>query len=231
MENTIQFIVNIAVALFAVCTYISLLCSVYPYFTMRLVWRGELGIRGRRRVVFPNGRGVVYEPSLDAKKYIDRYAVYEQNGGKYLVCKINTHIEYLRYDAVSFDRKGKILDIVSVSENIRENGETNSVRLPERTAYACVLPRMADGVAVKGRRVLAYSYVGMGVFAAVNILTTAVMSVVLCDSLSFVFSYMMKWFTAPETSSVLGLGIGLGVLSTALSLAFYYLHNIRVINK
>lgn len=163
MEEVVLLIGNSLLVPVIFAVYLYLVISVYPMFTLRLEWRAPTkeklswqklfpkrntmsppGDRGARRLVFPGGRAVVYEPAPKYRRYLRQYALVKKDGYTYIRCRIHEKIAHIRYDVVTFDAKGRFLDVLHVSERVTETGCTAAVRLPRKTAYACVTLRQAD---------------------------------------------------------------------------------------
>ncbi len=219
--------------LMALYIYFRLVCSVYPYLTVRMLWKGgkHAEIRGIRRVVFPEGRAVVYLPTLEVRKYIYKYAIFVQNGNKFLRCRINPKIDYMRYDVISLDVNGKLLDVVSVREHIKTQGDTLPVSLPSRTAYAYVVPRKVDGMYASTERVIRYSVKGMWLFVGLCAVTTVIMSAILYNLISSLILMAFPWFVPVGLQQLFSKAVLYSGLSAALVLLAYYIHSVRVINK
>ncbi len=232
MEEIIVCIGKSMIAIAAVYMYIYLTCSVYPWLTMRLVWKSErYQVRGLRRVKYDGGRGVVYQGALHVRKYIYKYAIYTEGEDKCLRCQINPRIQYMRYDVISFDSRGRLLDVVCVSEKIKNAGGTEIVMLPTRTSFAYVVPRVVDGMYESRERVLRYSRAGSLVFLGLCVLTTLVMTYFVYDGLSTVFGYMYRWFEPVEPTFLFGRAVLYALICGSLALLSYHRHSVKVINR
>ena len=219
----------------AMAVFLYLTAFLYPRLILRPVWLGRrdpfvTGDRGVRRVTFPGGRATVYEPIPKARRYLRRYALIKQDGCTYLRCRIHENIAYIRYDAAAFDSRGRLLDVLSVSERVTEAGYTRAVRLPRDTAYACVTLRRADGVYEDTAMLVGYSYTAMGIFAGLCVLTAALTGWLVQGSLADAFD-LLGW-----TAGVSGTGLSvivaavLGVLYAAAALQLHYLRARKVMN-
>lgn len=213
----------------AMAVFLYLTAFLYPRLILRPVWLGRrdpfvTGDRGVRRVTFPGGRATVYEPIPKARRYLRRYALIKQDGCTYLRCRIHENIAYVRYDAAAFDSRGRLLDVLSVSERVTEAGHTRAVRLPRETAYACVTLRRADGVYEDTAMLVGYSYTAMGIFAGLCAVTAALMGWLVHGCLAEICE-LLDW-----TAGVSGVGISvavasvLGILYAAVALQLHYLH-------
>lgn len=226
---------NIAVALAAMAAYLYLLGFLYPRFTLRLTRKGDLslGDRGLRRVTFPGGRAVIYAPSPKIQRYISRYALVKRENGVFIQCRIHSRIAYLRYDVVTFDRRGRLLDVLRVSERITVSGQTRMVRLPGETAYATLTLRRVDGVYVSREAVVGYGLLGMGIYLALSTVTATAVGALLHGSISEMLTVMMgrQVWEIRSLGATLAASALLGLLGSVCVLLLHELHRERVINK
>ncbi len=232
MEMIAICIGNGLAALVTVIVYVYLVASVYPCLTMRPVWKHHtMGDRGLRRVVFQEGRGVVCEPAPSVRRYMPSYALLWQNGYKYLRCRLDERVAYIRYDVVVFDRRGRVLEILSVSERPMAAGSTRPVRLPTATAYVCVVPRRVDGMYTGSVGAIGYSPRGMGLYAGLAVVSTVVASLILYQSLTAVTVLLHPAVAPTARWLVVASAIVLGVVCAACLLFLYHIHSRRVIER
>ncbi len=223
-----------ATALVAGVAYLYLLVSLYPRLTLRWVWRGDahLGDRGLRRVVFPEGRAVVYAPAPKIRRFVSQYALIRREEGVFIRCKLHERIAYLRYDVAAFDAKGQLLDVLRVSERVTVGGSTREVRLPRRTAYATLILRRVDGMYEGRDASVGYGMRGMGVYAALSAVTAALVGWILHTSISDILGVV--WRGSWELRSLgvtLVVSALLGLLGASGVLLSHELHRRRVINR
>lgn len=236
MENIVLYIQDVVTVLAAIFIYVYLVSSVYPWLTMHLAWKQKRGsriVRGDRgllRVKFPEGRGVIYEPDPRVRRYISKYALFAKDGCKYIRCRVDSRIAYIRYDVATFDRRGRLLDVQEVSERLTAEGETAAVRLPTRTAYACVLPRQVDREYVGREMTVCYSPTGIGIFTGLTVVTTVAIAYLLHNSLTYIMTGLTfmegESFTATLLVSVL-----LGAICAEWVVLMHYLHSVRTLNR
>ena len=237
METVVLYAESILTVLVALIVYLYLTVSVLPRLVLRPVrkaaggGRAPIGDRGLRRVTFPEGRAVVYRPSPASCRYLRYYALIRRDGCTYIKCRIHPQVAHIRYDVAAFDRNGRLLDVLSVSERISEQGCTRMVRLPRATAYACVTLRKADGVYVGGEITVGYSLVSMGIYAALCGVTAAVFGAVMQGTLAETIPTLPRWGEVSGTGATVLLSALAGLLCAAGILTMYYFHTKRVMNK
>ncbi len=175
IDNIIIAIEWSLIALFALIGYLYLVCSFIPHLTLRPQWLNRKGqARGVDRVAFDGGRGVVYEPDQRICRYIQKYALVLSDGHKFLQCRIDPHIRYMRYDVATFGRDGELLDIVRVCERPTVPGQTRRVTLPDATAHAYVVLRSVDGMYTNREKIVRYQPGRLVALFAATILSTMV---------------------------------------------------------
>lgn len=225
-------VVQAILAVIALFVYVYLVSSLYPWLTMRLVCRRRVwGGRGVRRVTFPEGRGVVYEPDVRVRRYIPQYAVLVRDGHKFLQCRVDARVAFMRYDVVSFDRYGRMLDLVGVSEMIVKRGHTQPVVLPTETAYAYIVPRRVDGMFTDKVKIARYSWPGRILCAGLTVLTTLVVAAVLYGGLVPLLRFIWPNVIAPSRGLFFLAAFGLGVVTSAWIFFIYHMRSKRVINR
>ncbi len=203
----------VAVLALLLAPYLYLTVSVYPWLCMHPVMCDrQRGDRGRRRVVYPGGRGVVYTPDPRVRRYLSAYALFTHEGAKYIRCAIDERVAYLRYDVLAFDIRGRLLDIVTVDERPEIAGQTHPVRMPTRTAYTRILLRQVDGMYPENPPVLRYHGWGMLLLTVLNVLTTVIYASVLRRALALGLELLGSYLTPPSgvACTIAALLVGLG---------------------
>jgi hypothetical protein len=230
--DELTLIQSILTILAAAAIYIYLVASVYPWLTMHAACRRgkPCSDRGLRRVRFPEGRGVVYQPDLRVRHYVPQYAIFTREGNKYIRLCVDSRVQYIRYDVIALDRRGRLLDVLEVSERLTAEGATRAVRLPTATAYARVIPRRVDGEYVGKEVIVGYSLVGTAVFGALTVLTTVLVGYLLHGELAYLLTELsgMPPISMGRTVVISAL---LGVLYAAWAVLMHYLHAFRRINR
>ena len=95
--------------------------------------------RGLKKYVFPDGRGVLYEPDIKYRGFIKKYLLFEYKGNKYIKCHLSDRVDSLRYEVALYNNKHRLIKVMEVSENIFKSGETKNTLLPKNTSYASVV--------------------------------------------------------------------------------------------
>ena len=146
--------------------YALLVSRILPRFLLSPFQSAVRGDRGVRKCVFPGGRSMTYEPKLPFRRYIQEYVLFENNGEKYIKCKLNEKVAALQFDLFIYDRKDKITEKISVSEIVETEGYSAEVMLPAQTSYVHLRLRSVNGVEIKndetetycGKRAVAFCF-------------------------------------------------------------------------
>ena len=226
--DALYTIQSTATVIVAICLYVYLVASVYPWLTMRIALRKRQDCpdRGIRRVTFPEGRGVIYRPALKAQSYVPAYALFTREGRKYIRLQTHPRVNFIRYDVVTFDARGKLLDVQKVAERLTTRGATRAVRLPTATAYATVIPRRVDGEYVSREYAVGYSRAGTLVCSTLTLLTTLAMTYLIHGELTFLLEGMTV-----SLGTALLLSLPVGALMAGWSVLMHRRHATRRINR
>ena len=218
--------------LVALAAYLYLTVSLYPSLALRPVWREKtsVGDRGLRRVVSPEGCATVYRPAPRSCAYLHRYALIRRDGSTFIKCRIHEGIAYIRYDVAAFSAKGKLLDVISVSERVTQRGYTRSVRLPRMTAYACVTLRKADGVYSDTSPTLGYALRGMLIYVGLCVFTSTAISLLLHSNLAAVADLHPAVLTVQSREITALLGVLCGIACAAFGALAHHIHCGKVLN-
>jgi hypothetical protein len=248
VEKIVLLIGNSLIVPLVFAVYLYLVSSVYPMFTLRLEWRAPTkerfslrrlwsnrnaspppGDRGERKLVFPGGRAMIYLPAPKYRRYIQRYALVKRDGCTYIRCRIHEKIAHIRYDVVTFDVKGRFLDVLHVSERITETGCTAAVRLPRNTAYACVTLRKADGMYEGNDVSTGYSVKWIMIYTVLSVVTALLAATILYRSVSEILYEFFYLEGSPATTLVIA-GV-LGAVHAAWIVLRYHLQNSKGMKK
>ena len=220
-------------ALVLTAIYVYMVASVYPWLTLHPAWRKRKPHtdRGLLRVKFPGGRGVVYEPDPRVRRYVPKYALFTSEGKKYIRLRVDQRVNYIRYDVVTFDRRGRLLDVLEVSERLTSAGSPRAVRLPTATAYASVIPRKIDGEYTGKEMAVGYSPIGIAVYTALTVLTTVFIAFLIRNELQNLLFYGDHFITYYSAGRTLALSVLLGTVNSLWVVFMHYLHALRKINR
>lgn len=150
--------------------------------------------RGLQRYIYPEGRGVAYEPHPSFRKYVDRYVLFTNEGYKYIKCRLCGDIGKLEYSVVMFNRKNKVIDVIDVTESDPFRSETSPVMLHHDTAYVDVIVTSVNGEKITKKSILCYKVWDIGFYVLA-------VSALCFGQLSFIYGMInlyLGWFGLTE---------------------------------
>ena len=145
MEEIMLCVISALTVIANLIFFAFLMRTVFPKYILRVKYAyGETQDRGIKRLKYPSGRAVVYEPHPSIRKYVNEYSLFTEGGYKYIRCKIDRAVTCLRYNVVTYNRKNKIIDVVKVTESTRSE-YTEPVMLHHDTSYVSLLLLSVNG--------------------------------------------------------------------------------------
>ena len=163
--------------------------------------------RGLKNIVEPNGRTIVYQPSLRSRKYIKQYLISQRGERKILLCKTDERVEYLDYDVAMYDRRKHIVKVLNVKELIKTAGYTQELELPEAVSFVSVILNQADDVVFNEKLLKSVSKGKMGGYIVVSSLFTVFEIFFAKVCCSNVFGGVFKESFLVETTSTVVTGL------------------------
>lgn len=236
MEEIIICVAKAVVFFISIVLYLKLFSSMIPGFIMRLRCKKEnTRDRGIKKLVYQNGRCVVYEPELNFRKYVSKYALFTEDGYKYMQCKLASSVHYIRFDVYAFDNTNKLIDVINVNEYVDMSEKyTSKIALPPETSYTRLVLRKVDNqYAFKGA-LLEYSPIRYAICGSVIALATAIELTVMYSIFKDFFEFLLKSksdLVVLSGEKMLVVGIIVTCIVTGLTLLSYYRNSKRVMNK
>ncbi|MBQ7380317.1 MAG: hypothetical protein IJW70_11650 [Clostridia bacterium] len=140
VDTVVEIVAHACILLCSAVLYVFLVARIFPHLLLKPKYRlSVLQDRGSRKYVFKNGRAIVYEPSIQAARYIKQYILSCNGGEKYIKCKIDERIRTIKYDVIAMDADDKEIATVRIAEPIYNTGVTKGALLPPDTSYVCVI--------------------------------------------------------------------------------------------
>ncbi len=100
--------------------------------------------KGIGKYQFPNGKGVTFEPDEKYRKYLKKYVLFVYGDQKYIKCKLSGDVLSLRYEVAAYDYKSRLIKVLELAENVAAGSQTQTVRVPDDTAYVSVILRSVN---------------------------------------------------------------------------------------
>ena len=145
MEQIVNLINMSILLVLGVVLYLILTATLLPKIVKTYCTIKKSTDRGLKKYVYPEGRGIVYEPHPSVRKYVPTYILFTNDGCKYLKCKLDISVKQMAYSVVMFNRKNRVVDVIDVLEKVNASGETSPVLLDPRTSYIRLVPTCVNG--------------------------------------------------------------------------------------
>ena len=146
MIGEIMNCISSAILLIVFClTYVFLITKPLSYFLLSPSYKKHTATdKEIGKYKFPDGRGIVYEPNDEYKAYLEKYVLFTYKNQKYIKCKLSSNVTSLKYEIAVFNPKGRLIRVLELAESIAQKGSTQTVALPDDTAYARVSLRSVN---------------------------------------------------------------------------------------
>ncbi len=191
-----SIVVQIVILICVSVLYIFFISVVFPSFFLKPKYNASLeGDRGLKKYLFEGGRAIVYEPSVDVKRYIKQYILTAIGNEKYIQCKFDIHIFSSKYEVYAFDCDDRRIDSIQIEEPDLDykNGISKPVLLPNATAYVRVSVKSVNEVKIWREPMVNIPSSQIALFTFFTVVGTIaeafIMKVILMDLAENIFSY------------------------------------------
>ncbi len=182
MENIVNSVCLSVLVILEIAVYLSIIGSLAPKLFLKIRYTvKESSDRGLKKYIFPSGRGVVYEPHPSIRKYIHRYALFTNDGYKYIKCRLDSGVRRLNYTVVMFNNRNKIVDVIDISETKPRGCETDAIEIHQDTSYVSLILNSVNGDKVRHKELTYCNMWGIFVYAALVALLSFAQFMFTCD--------------------------------------------------
>lgn len=172
MSSLADCVGAIAVLIIGAIVYVMVMSIVIPK-SLRLRYTDcESFDRGIKKYRYVQGRAVTYEPRPSMRKYIPMYALFTHNGYKYIRCKTDLSVWKLSYQIVMFDNEDRVIDTVTVTEQLAKLGETAAVMLHADTSYVSLELASVNEHRLQTTQKLVCPWQSVALYTGLNVLAT-----------------------------------------------------------
>lgn len=199
------------------------------FFKIKLFKKLSKG-SGQRIIKEVFGTTVLYNADKSINKHIYQYLISNRDNKVILLCDIDPNIYYLNYTCVCYNKKGNVIKMINVSENILSRGLTAELILPNKTCEVALIVNYVNderiltsmNMRVKFTSVLLYGFIVACLFCGLMVFAKYALSAALAG----VFQY--SFFDTPLG----GLFYALLVVAFATFIVLMYLfHKMNYIKK
>ena len=100
--------------------------------------------RGLKKMTYPGGRAVSYEPHPRIRKYVNKYLLFTMDGYKYLQSKIGDGVNRYTASVICFDRNEKVIDVLDVAESVTSE-LSHPIKLHHKTSHIAFILTSVNG--------------------------------------------------------------------------------------
>ena len=198
-EMISSLVVQVFILIFASILYVFFVSFVFPSLFLKPKYNHSLeDDRGLKKYRFQGGCAIVYEPTVEVKRYIKQYILTAMGDGKYIQCKFDFRVFSSKYEVFAFNCDGSMIDVIQIEEPILENNNyiTTPAQLPADTAYVRVSVKSVNDVKIERDPMLSIPSSRIAQFTLFTVLLTIVeafvMKFVLLGVADELFSYTSR---------------------------------------
>jgi len=185
MEQIIKIILLGVLGILELMLYFILVATVAPKILKNHCAIRTTSDRGLKKYVYPNGRGIAYEPHPSHRKYVPHYLLFTEDGYKYVRCQLDAGVACIDYSVVMFDRHDRVIDVIDVVETKISACESKPVMLHADTSYIALVLDTVNGVPIKHETVIRCHLWQLAVYSAVMGLLCFAQMVLLTGALRY----------------------------------------------
>ena len=206
-----------------------LICGIVVFFILMIGLLPRLFLKNRYAIkesfdrgikkyrLKDDGYGIVYEPDLKIRKYMEQYVLVNREGEKQLLCKIKPTISYIDFDVVLFDCANRVTQVLHVQELVEKSAYTKTVTLPSDTSYVSILLNGVDDRVLSKESSVRISPFHMTGFWISGLCLSVCLSFCVKMAISQMFGRVFRdSFMASATGNLITLALALAVGSVGL---------------
>ena len=145
MDTSFEVVLLLILYLLSFTACIGLMIDIIPRYLLKVNYSvsGRMG-RGLKKMVYPNGRAVVYEPHPSVRKYVNKYLLFTLDGYKYIQSKIGAGVNRYTASVVCFDSRNAVIDVLDITESVA-SALSIPVRLHHKTSHVAYVLTSVNG--------------------------------------------------------------------------------------
>lgn len=191
-----SLVAQVSISIFISVIYIFLIACIFPAVFLKPEYNKTLeGDRGLKKYRFQGGASILYEPSVEVKRYIKQYILTAVGNEKYIQCKFDFRVFSSKYEVFAFDCDNRMIDAIQIEEKFSEDGNFISIPalLPADTAYVKVSVKAVNAMKIPRDPLLDIPALKIAVFRFFTVIFTIMEAFILKSALLSVagmfFSY------------------------------------------
>ena len=218
---------------FACIGYAILVGFVLPKCILKVQFNENLSTdRGMAKFVFPEGRGVTYEPHPSYRRYVNSYILYSQNGYKYLKCKAAEEVKKLIYEIYMFDNKNRVVDVLRINETFPKSTIGLAIPMHSATSYVKFELLETDSVTFENRKCAYIDAKNVFIFRSLCVILSVLLAL-LIRSFSLDLLYVLDLLVIVDCPAIIPLSAALilGLMHSRRTVKQFKKHNVEVIKN
>ncbi len=225
IDTVVEIVAHACILLCSAVLYVFLITRILPHLMLRP--RYDLSVlheRGIRKYVFRKGRAIVYEPSVQASRFVSQYILSCNDGEKYIKCKIDPRVLTIKLDVVAMDADDKVISIVQIAEPVLDRGYTRGAILPANTSYVCVIVKEVNGRIAEPTVKLRLPILQAGLYVLITVLCSVIEGALWNASILKWFDMALRDFVSTQPSDFLRMLLVYAIVGLVVSVATVFLH-------
>ena len=225
IDTVVQIVAHACILLCSAILYVFLITRILPHLMLRPQYDlSVLHERGIRKYVFRKGRAIVYEPSVQASRFINQYILSCNDGEKYIKCKLDPRVEAIKLDVVAMDANDKVISVVQIAEPILDQGYTRGAILPHNTSYVSVIVKEVNGRLAEPVYKLRLPMRNAVLYVLLTVLCSVIEGALWNASILKWFDMALREFVGAQPSDFLRMLLVYAVVGLAVSVATVLFH-------
>lgn len=206
-----------------------LICGIVVFFILMIGLLPKLFLKNRYAIkessdrgikkyrLKDDGYGIVYEPDLKIRKYMEQYVLVNREGEKQLLCKLKPTISYIDFDVVLFDCANCVTQVLHVQDLVGESSYTKTVTLPSDTSYVSILLNQVNDRVLSKEATVRISPAHMASFWGAGLCVSVLLSFYIKIAISRMFGRVFRdSFMTSASGNMITLLLALTVGSVGL---------------
>ena len=241
--NVDAIVLYTALGIVAISSIVLYILAVGEWLPSLLIARrhtsGELKDRGLKKYTFPEGRGVVYQPAQQSRKYMKKYMLFCFEGKKYIRCMFDSEVRTAFFELLIYDNQNNLIKSEDIFVNVGKSSYTEAIAIPEQASHASVTVLQINGknIAVSPadkQWFKKYIWRRRGIYAALTLAVTFAESTLIVSLMKYFIDVFLKAYYKTTFLDYTGksgadvqfiLTVAVGLVISALGMLIHYRKN------
>ena len=233
-----SIVIYISWIIIALTSFILYILAVSQWLPSLLIAKrrisGKVSDRGIKKYVFPEGRGVVYEPGRTSRGYMKKYMLLCYNGKKYLRCSFDDAVRSAYFELLIYNNQNKLIKTSDIYVPVGDTHYSEAILLPDDTAYVTLTLFKINGVALPKNEedvkwLKSHMLKRRGIYAAMTTLLTFIEGSIIISVIKYFLNlFLQSSFKTTFEQYVGKTGDGFSFLVTIIAAVFVSVSGILI---